>query len=39
MISLQRNVLQVENEIALESLYDFSCVRAATKSQEKGESS
>jgi hypothetical protein len=39
MISLQRNVLQVENEIALESVYDFSCVRAATKSQEKGEPS
>jgi NitT/TauT family transport system substrate-binding protein len=38
MISLQRKVLQVEKEIAPESIYDFSFVRAANKELGKGES-
>jgi hypothetical protein len=38
MISLQRKVLQVEKEIAPESVYDFSFVRAANKELGKGES-
>jgi hypothetical protein len=39
MISMQRKVLQVEKEIAPESVYDFSFVRAANKELGKGESS
>ena len=37
MISMQRKVLQVEKEVAPESIYDFSFVRAANKELE-GES-
>ncbi|HEX9661364.1 MAG TPA: ABC transporter substrate-binding protein [Candidatus Binatia bacterium] len=38
MISLQRKVLQVEKEVAPESIYDFSFVRAANKELGKGDS-
>jgi NitT/TauT family transport system substrate-binding protein len=38
MISMQRKVLQVEKEIAPESVHDFSFVRAANKELGKGES-
>jgi len=38
MISLQRKVLQVEKDIAPESIYDFSFVRAANKELGKGDS-
>jgi predicted transcriptional regulator with HTH domain len=39
MISMRRKVLQVEKEIAPESVYDFSFVRATNKEPRKGESS
>ena len=38
MISMQRKVLQVEKEVAPESIYDFSFVRAANKELGKGDS-
>ena len=38
MISMQRKVLKVEKEIPLESVYDFSFVRAANKELGKGVS-
>jgi NitT/TauT family transport system substrate-binding protein len=39
MISLQRKVLNVEKEVPLESVYDFSFVRTANKELGKGEPS
>ena len=37
MIAMQRKVLQIEKEIAPESVYDFSFVRAANKELGKGD--
>src|SRR5688572_9626797 len=37
MIAMQRKVLQIEKEIAPESIYDFSFVRAANKELGKGD--
>jgi ABC-type nitrate/sulfonate/bicarbonate transport system substrate-binding protein len=37
MIGMQRKVLQIEKEIAPESVYDFSFVRAANKELGKGD--
>jgi NitT/TauT family transport system substrate-binding protein len=37
MISMQRKLLKVEKEIPVESVYDFSFVRAANKELRKGE--
>jgi len=37
MIGMQRKILQVEKEIAPESVYDFSFVRAANKELGKGD--
>ena len=39
MVSLQRKVLNVEKDIAPESVYDFSFVRTGNKELGKGESS
>ena len=37
MIAMQRKVLQIEKEVAPESVYDFSFVRAANKELGKGD--
>ena len=37
MIALQRKVLQIEKEIAPESIYNLSFVRAANKELGKGD--
>ncbi len=39
MVSLQRKVLNVEKDVAPESVYDFSFVRIGNKELGKGESS
>jgi NitT/TauT family transport system substrate-binding protein len=39
MVSLQRKLLNVEKDVAPESVYDFSFVRSANKELGKGESS